>query len=126
MKKLFLLVVIVCAVFVLTHRQRLYMRDPLANVTRDGVKEDGAMVFINYSNDVFVENDHAPMYVLLVQHDQHAGAPLQMKCMHWMVCLADADVATLAEPMGGQVGEMSGKLVAFHDDKGRNVQVTLR
>jgi hypothetical protein len=125
-KKFLLLLLIVFVVFVAVYRQRLFLRDPLASVTRDGVKENGAQIFINYSNDVLVENDNAPMYVLIVQHGQHLGAPRQLKCVHWMACLTDADVATLSEPLAAQVDEMSGKVVEFRDTAGHDVRVTLR
>lgn len=126
MKKLLLLLVIVVAVFIVTHRQQLFLRDPMASVSIDGVAESGSQVFINYLNEVLIEHDGEPANGLLVQHNQHVGAPQQVKCLHWMVCLTDADVATLATPMRAQVGEMSGKLVAFRDDSGRDVRVSLR
>jgi len=126
MKKLLLLVIVVFAVFVFLFRQRLFLRDPLASLTRDGVKESGAQIFINYPSDVLVENDNAPMYVLIVQHGQHIGAPRQLKCVHWVACLTDADVAMLSEPLAAQVNEMSGKLVEFRDAAGHDVRVTLR
>jgi hypothetical protein len=125
-KKVLLLIVVVVAVFILVYRQRLFLRDPLANVTRDGVKESGAQIFINYSNDVLVENDNAPGYVLIVQHGQHIGAPLRLTCVHWMACMTDADAATLSQPMDAQVNEMSGKLVEFRDAAGHDTRVTLR
>jgi hypothetical protein len=125
-KKLLLVIVLICAVFVTVERQKLFLRDPLANVMRDGAKESGAQVFINYANDVLIENDNAPMYVLVVQHGQHAGAPRELKCVHWMMCLADADPVPLLVPMKGQVGEMTNRLVEFRDEQGRDVKVTLR
>ncbi len=126
MKKFLLLVIVVFAVFLFVCRQRLFLRDPLASVLRDGVKEDGVQVFINYSNDVLIENDRSPAYVTVVQHGQHVGTPAQLKCVHWAACLTDADVATLTDAIPAQVGEMSGKLVEFRDDKGRDVKVKLR
>ena len=95
MKKLFVLLFVIFAVFVILNRERLFVRDPLGVVTRDGVKEDGAQVFINYSNDVLVENDRTPSYVLVIEHGDHAGTPQQIGCMHWMACLTDAYPATL-------------------------------
>ena len=126
MKKFFLLLLIVFVVFVVVYRQRLFLRDPLASVTRDGVKEDGAQIFINYPNDVLVENDNPPKYALIVQHGQHIGTPLRLTCVHWAACLTDADAATLSEPLAAQVDEMSGKVVEFRDTAGHDVRVTLR
>jgi hypothetical protein len=125
-KKLLLLVVLVFIVVVVVRRQRLFLRDPLASVMRDGVKESGAQVYINYPNDVLIENDNAPAYVLIVQHGQHVGTPGRLPCLHWTACMIDADQATLVDPMKVQVGEMSGELVEFHDAAGHDVRVKLR
>jgi hypothetical protein len=54
-KKLLLLAIVMFVVFVFLYRQRLFLSDPLASMTRDGVKESGAQIFINYPNDVLVE-----------------------------------------------------------------------
>jgi hypothetical protein len=126
MKKFVLLLVLVFIAFVVVRRQRLFLRDPIASVMRDGVKESGAQVYINYSNDVLIENDNAPAYVMIVQHGEHVGTPKQLPCLHWTACMIDADQATLIDPMKLRVGEMSGKLVEFHDAAGHDVRVTLR
>jgi hypothetical protein len=126
LKKILLLVVIVFVVFVALRRQRLFLRDPLANVTRDGEREIGAQVYINYSNDVLVENDNPPAYTLVVQHAQHVGTPNRLTCVHWMVCMTDADAATLSTTMNALVTQMTGKLVEFSDAKGHVTQVKLR
>ncbi len=127
MRKLIVLLVVVAAVFVVWNRQRLYVRDPLGSVARDGVQEKGAQVFINYSNDVLLENYNAPMYVLLVQHGQRVGTPATLHCVAYVACLLDADVATLfAVDEGSKIGSMSGKVVEYRDANGRDTVVTLR
>ncbi len=127
MRKLIVLLVVVAAVFVVWNRQRLYVRDPLGSVARDGVQEKGAQVFINYSNDVLLENYNAPMYVLLVQHGQRVGTPATLHCVAYVACLLDADVATLfAVDEGAKIGSMSGKVVEYRDANGRDTVVTLR
>ena len=126
MKKFILLVLVVLAVFVVVERQRLFLRDPLAKVTRDNVIEDNMRVYINYSNDVLLEHTVAPVTLTIVQHGQHLGTPRMLRCIHWMACMTDGDPAGLVETMQGTVGEMSGKIVEFNDDKGRDVRVTLR
>ena len=130
MKKILLLVVLVFVVFVVFNRERLFVRDPMGSVTRGaheaGNKEKGAQVFINYNNDVYVENDNTPAYLLVVQHGNHIGTPAQMKCMHWVVCLAGADVVPLVQPLQGAVVEtMTNKVVAYRAD-GEYVVVALR
>ena len=96
------LLALLFAGFLFFNRQRVFLRDPLGSVMRDGVKEDGAMVFINYSNEVLLENDHAPMYVTVVQMGGHMGTPMGLKCIHWVACLTDNDVATVIAPAAGR------------------------
>ncbi len=127
MRKLILLVVVVVAVWVVWNRERLYVRDPLGSVVRDGVKENGAQVFINYSDDVLLENFNAPMYATLIQRGEPVGTPAVLHCLVYVVCLADADVATLiAVDEGAKVTSMSAKRVEYTEAGGRDTVVTLR
>ena len=126
MKKLILLLVVVAVVFVVWNRQRLYVRDPLGSVMRDGVKEKGAQVLINYSNDVLLQNYNAPMYVTLIQHGNRVGTPVEMHCLAYMACLTDADEpAFLVTDDAAKVTTMTGKVVEYRDAKGRDTVVTL-
>jgi hypothetical protein len=126
-KKFILLLVLVAVVFLVWNRQRIYLRDPLGSVARDGVKESGAQVYINYSNDVLLANYNAPVYVLLVQHGERVGTPATIHCVAYVACLLDADVATMVEGSEGAKAEsMSGKVVEFRDGDGRDAVVTLR
>ena len=127
MRKVILLLVVLAVVFLVWNRQRLYVRDPLGSVARDGVKESGAQVYINYSNDVLLENYNAPMYVTLVQRGERVGAPAEIHCMAYVACLLDADVATLLEGSeGAKATLMNGKRVEFRDGERRAVVVGLR
>jgi hypothetical protein len=133
MKKIIALIALALIVFAVVYRQRLFLRDPLGSVTRDGVKEDGAQVFINWSNDVLLENDNPPgarpgeMTLTLIQHARPIGLPKQIHCLHWMLCMTDADPATLVAPdPGAFIRSMNNKQVAFHDYNGREAVVTLR
>ncbi len=126
MKKFVILVAVVMVALIVVWRQRLFVRDPLGGVVRDGVKEAGAQVYINYSNDVLVENDNDPAYLLVVQHGQHVGTPVRLKCVHWMACLSEADMTPLVQTMDVTVNEMSSKLVEFTDKAGHVERVTLR
>ena len=94
MKKILALLVLIAVVFIIYNRHRLYIRDPFGSLTRAGVKEPGAQIFINADKDVLLENDNAPMSLLLVQHTQ-IGEPTKISCAHWLACLTDADTATL-------------------------------
>ena len=127
MRKFIALLVLVAVVFVVWNRQRLYVRDPLGSVVRDGVKEQGAQVLINYSNDVLLQNYNAPMYVTLIQQGNRVGTPAVLHCVAYAACLLDADVPEfLFTDEAAKVTTMTGKLVEYRDGKGRNTVVTLR
>lgn len=127
MKRLFFLLVLLGLMFVLYNRQRVFARDPLASVTRDGTKVDGMQVFINYSNDVLLENDGPPLFVTLVQHGRPLGTPANLKCLHWVACLTDADLAGLASTEeGARLESMTSTEVRYTDGQGRRVVVKLR
>ena len=128
MKKLILLLIALGAAFVIYNRQRLFLRDPMGAVTRAGKVESGTQVFINFSNDVLLENDNSPMYVTVIQkrEPQVVGAPKTLKCAHWLVCMTDADLATLVEPAEPvEITQQTSKLLAYRDAQGREVQVKL-
>jgi hypothetical protein len=125
-RKFILLLVVLAVVFVVWNRQRLYVRDPLGSVVRDGVKEADAQVLINYSNDVLLQNYNAPMYVQLVQHGDRVGTPKEMHCVAYVMCLMDADQPSFVMTEdGAKVGTMTGKTVEYRDSKGRDTVVTL-
>jgi hypothetical protein len=90
------------------------------------VKEQGAQVLINYSNDVLLQNYNAPMYVTLIQHGDRVGTPVEMHCVAYVACLLDADVPTfVVTDDGAKVTTMTGKMVEYRDAKGRDTVVTL-
>jgi hypothetical protein len=134
MKKILLLVFVVVLGFILVNRQRVYVRDLLATVYKNDVKQSGVQVFINYSNDVLVEQDADPgAYRILVQGwNKMPGTPAVLKCLRWMACMADAEHAlTFPIPWNGKgkydprVAMMSRE-VSFVDGDGATMRVTLR
>lgn len=124
MKKLIGLLVLIAIVYVVWNRQRVYVRDPLASSLRDGVKVDGEQVYINFYNDVLLENDNPPMQVLLVERGQPIGTPAKLHCIHWAACLTDAGAGSTL-PTGGAIESMSAKLVSFRDSEGHQWTVKL-
>lgn len=127
MRKIILVVALLAVVFLVWNRQRIYVRDPLGSVARDGAKESGAQVYINASNDVLLTNYNAPMYVSLVQHGERVGTPAEIHCLAYVACLLDADVATLLKGSeGAKATLMNEKRVEFRDGEGRAVVVVLR
>lgn len=125
MKKLIALLVILLVVFVVVERKRVYVRDPLASVTRAGDKVSGEQVYINFYNDVLLENDNPSMLVMAVEKGQPIGVPTKLRCIHWVACLTDADAATTL-PLNATIESMSGKTVRFRDDNSQPWVVALR
>lgn len=127
MKKFIALLILVGVVFVVWNRGRIYVRDPLGSVLRDGVKEQGAQVLIDYSNDVLLQNYNAPMYVTLIQHGDRVGTPAEIHCVAYVACLLDADVPAFSSAdTGAKVATMTGKVVEYRDADGRDTVVALR
>ena len=136
MRALLLFLTLALVVFIVVERQRLFLRDPLATVTRDGVKDPDARALINFSNDLLLE-DAAPgrLRVYLAQNWSDAViVPAVLKCLGSMVCLSDADHASGSPLTPGSRGRrepfvgvtMTNRRVEFVDEDGSLVQVTLR
>jgi hypothetical protein len=124
-KKLIALLFILLIVFVVIQRKRVFVRDPLASVTRAGNQVSGEQVYINFYNDVLLENDNPPMLVMLVEKDQPVGVPTKLRCIHWLACLTDADAASTL-PLNATIQSMSNKVVRFRDQDSQQWVVTLR
>ena len=128
MRKLFVLLTVVLVMWIVLHRDRLYLRDPLGHVTREGVMQEGAHVFINYENDVLVqEKNSTGMFV--VQHwNRQPAVPGSLACVQGMACLAPADrvVDVAAGASGTATAAMSDRAVSFTDDHQQRVVVTIR
>ena len=120
--------------FILINRGRLYVRDPIARVYRNSVKQGDVQVFMNYSNDVLVEKDTQPgPYRVLVQGwDRVPGIPVTLSCVRWMVCMTPADRApTLPVPWTGNGTYdpnvlMSNREVSFVNGDGAQMLIELR
>lgn len=125
MKKLIALLVILLIVFVVVERKRVFVRDPLASVTRSGEKVGGEQVYINFYNDVLLENDNPPMQVTVVEKGQSVGVPTKLRCIHWLACLTDADAPSTL-PLNATIQSMDGKTVRFRDENAQPWVVTLR
>ena len=137
MKKLFTLVLLGIVIFVVVYRQRIYLRDPLATVTRDGVKVGDVQTMINYSNDVLLQDGSRPERRLyLVQNwNKTAEVPTApLKCVMGVACMTDADQASATKLEIGSRGRrpafegvtMTNRRVEFVDEDGALVTVVLR
>ena len=129
MKRILIVVLVALGVFVAVFRQRIFLRDPLGKVARGGVAQDGARVFINYSNDVLVEDAGHGRFILVQSWNGLPGVPQRLVCLTGLVCWTDADKAATS-PLDGAGGRtratMDAKRVSFVDDAGVGVTVDLR
>jgi hypothetical protein len=95
-------------------------------VYRDGVRQQGVYIYINYSNDILVEGSvDTPFY--MVQHwNRLPGTPQSLTCLHAMACWTDHDRATLV-PLAENLGQatMSDREITFRQSDS-TVRVTLR
>ena len=129
MKRILIVGVLLLAVFVAVFRQRIFVRDPLGKVERNGVAQDGTRLYINYSNDVLVEDSARHQFVLVQGWNKLPGVPQHLFCLTGMVCWTDADRAAVfrVEGVGGRTPvTMSAKEVTFVDESGARVRVALR
>jgi hypothetical protein len=126
MKKVLAVLALLLIVFAIAYRTRLYVRDPLASLTHNGLPEPGVQIFINAHNDVLLEQDNAPRYLLLLKHDQPVGIPAHLTCLHWLVCMTDAEtVPLLAIDPTARILSASDRSVSFLDSKGQPSLVSL-
>ena len=137
MKKFILLLGVAMLVFVLIYRQRVYVWDPLATVTRDGVKQGNVRVMINFSNDSLIDDKSADKRrIYLVQNwNKQPIYPLgELRCIQFMACMTAADQVAGAEVVPGSRDKrepfegvtMTNKQVRFVDEFGALVDVQLR
>ena len=128
MRRFLVLLVLALIALTVVYRDRLYLRDPLGKIARNGVEQDKARIFINYENDVLVqEKGGAEMFV--VQHWNGLPAtPAGLTCIEGMLCLTPADrVMDVGEATTGRVpAEMTDRSVRFKDASGDMILVTIR
>lgn len=137
MKRLLTLLMIGLIVFVVIYRQRIFLWDPIAHVTRDGMQVNGVRTLINYSNDVILQDASAgKQRTYLVQSwSKVAATPsAPLKCIQLLACMTDADQATVETVPAGSRGRrsafegvtMTNRRVEFVDEDGALVEVVLR
>ena len=134
MKTILIVAFLLLLALIFINRQRVFVRDPLAAVYRNDVKQSGVEVFINYSNDVLMErdSDSGSYWTLLQGWNRMPGSPTVLKCLRWMACLTDADHATAVSMEWNGKGKynprvtMTSTEVSFVDGDGATMQVELR
>ena len=135
MKTTLTVLVVLFLVALIYYRQRIYLRDPLATVYRDNVQQSGVEVYINYSNDVLLEEDHgdrATSRILVQDWNKIPGTPQTLTCLRWTACLTEADkTPTIPVPWTGK-GKydpkvfMTSRQVLFTDGTNAVVRIELR
>ena len=128
MRRFLVLLTLVLIALAVVYRDRLYLRDPLGKLTRNGVEQQDARVFINYENDVLVqEKNGAEMFV--VQHwNGLPAAPAGLTCIQGMLCVTPADrVVDVGEAATGQkAAQMTNRAVSYTSPSGATTVVTIR
>jgi hypothetical protein len=134
-KTILIVAFLVATVFIAVNRERIYLRDPLATVYRNNVEQSGVQVYMNYSDEILLEEDHGnsgPSTILLQDWNPMPGAPLELHCLIWTACMTTADRApTMPIPYTGK-GKYSPNLnmsngeSSFIDSDGAQIRITLR
>lgn len=129
MKRLLVLVVVALIVLLAINRQRVFVRDPLGKVKKNGAQVVGARVYINYSNDVLIEEPGEQRTYIVQSWNKIPGVPKALTCLQGIVCWTDADHAQMV-PLGGASympnTTMSDREVSFNDGYGTSISATLR
>jgi len=132
LRRAFIAGTLLIVVLLIVYRQRIYVRDPLARVERNGVTQTQYRIYLNYSNDILVENlDKDQRYLVQARVGAPAvpGIPLRLQCLRAMACLTDSDLAPTL-PLGGKDYEpgveMTNKQVTFEDGERASIRVILR
>jgi hypothetical protein len=115
--------------FVVVFRQRIFLRDPLAKVERNGIVQDSTRVYINYSNDILVEDAAVNRRYLVEGWNAVPGVPQRLACFTGLACWTDAEQA-VGLPLGSAPNQahavMSAREVTFADEDGTATKVELR
>ncbi len=132
-KTILILAFVIIMGFIIVNRQRVYVRDPLATVYRNGATQSGVQVYMNYSDDVLIEKDGDTPYRILVQDwDEVPGTPLKLTCIRWMACLTSDDRAPTLPLQWKGKGKydprvtMTNREVSFMDVDDSLIRVQLR
>lgn len=126
LRKIWLIALVVAAFVLYVNRLKLFVRDPLAAVTRNGVFQDGTRVYLNYDSDVLMENTQSTSSLTLLQHGQPIGVAAPLNCLLNALCIASAYPAPqIASLPGARLESMTGQEVHWKDGEGQEVVVKL-
>lgn len=122
---------VVLVVMLTVYRERLFVRDPVARVERNGIQESDVRVYVNSYNDILVEYPEADRrYLVQSIHGVPGvpGVPVHLGCLRGLACLTERDHAPVV-PLAGSGYEpevvMTSAYVSFDDGAGAPVRVEL-
>lgn len=129
MRNILIAAMVLLILFVAVFRQRIFLRDPLGKVERNGIRQDGTRVFINYSNDVLLEDVIRNNRYLVEGWSKVPGVPKHLACLTGLVCWTEANQAEVL-PLGSAPNQahaqMSAREIVFEDETGAPIRVELR
>ncbi len=126
MRRFILLTVIVLIALAAIYHDRLFLRDPLGKVERNGASVPDARVFINYSNDILVQEDSGRRMFIVQNVNRLPGSPDRLTCIQGMLCITPSDQVVPGAADPGKEAVMSNREVSFTDPLGSQVHVKIR
>ena len=125
-------ILILLVIWTAFNRERIFVRDPVASVYRDGVKQADVEVYLNFSNDIVMQKKGGDAPPTILQHwDQAPGTPVGLACLRWFACLTDADHSPVlpSSPDGKHsdtpLAQMNGRHIQYVDRTGAQIRVEL-
>jgi hypothetical protein len=128
-RNILIVATVLLILFVAIFRQRIFLRDPLGEVERNGIRQDATRVYINYSNDVLLEDLTRNNRYLVEGWSKVPGVPKHLTCVTGLACWTEENEAEVS-PLGNAPNQahaaMSAKEVVFEDETGATIRVKLR
>jgi hypothetical protein len=128
-RNILIVATVLLIIFVAIFRQRIFLRDPLGEVERNGIRQDATRVYINYSNDVLLEDLTRNNRYLVEGWSKVPGVPKHLTCVTGLACWTEENEAEVF-PLGSAPNQahaaMSAKEVVFEDETGATIRVKLR
>jgi hypothetical protein len=131
-KRILIVGLLIGIVGLVVFRQRLFLRDPIAKVERNGLEQTEYRVYLNYFNDILVEDvsrDRRYLVQAMNGVPMVPGIPGHLGCIRGLACLTEENYAP-TDPLGGKgyvpAVEMTNAYVRFVDGDGASMRVSLR
>jgi hypothetical protein len=125
---------LIAMVYILVNRERIYLRDPIATVYRNGEEQSGVQVYMNYSDNILLEQDSGPnpYRILLQDWNPAPGTPFDLRRIRWMACMTTTERAPTMPLLFTGKGKynpnlnMTDRESSFTDPAGARIRITLR